>query len=90
MGHAARDSVAEKPLRPMQRMRGFTLLELVMVLLLVGVLAVFVAPRFEVAVFNARGFADQVGAALRFAQKAAIARRQARSEERRVGKECRL
>jgi MSHA pilin protein MshC len=61
---------------PTQRVRGFTLIELVVVLVVVGILAVFVAPRFNsIAVFNTRGFADQVGAALRFAQKAAIARR---------------
>ncbi|HEX4943229.1 MAG TPA: GspH/FimT family pseudopilin [Usitatibacteraceae bacterium] len=59
----------------MQRNRGFTLIELVVVLVLVGILAVFVAPRFDTAVFSTRGFADQVGAALRFAQKTAVAQR---------------
>ena len=60
----------------MRRVRGFTLVELAVILLLVGILAIFVVPGFRsVAVFDTRGFADQVGAALRFAQKAAIAQR---------------
>lgn len=60
----------------MSRKRGFTLLELIVALVIVGVLAIVALPRFSGPVtFNTRGFADQVGAALRFAQKAAIARR---------------
>jgi len=54
--------------------RGFTLVELIMVMVIVGILAVFVAPRFfEANVFKSRGFADQVQATLRYAQKEAIA-----------------
>lgn len=54
--------------------RGFTLIELIMVMVVVGILAVFVAPRFfDVNVFKSRGFADQVQATLRYAQKEAIA-----------------
>ena len=54
--------------------RGFTLVELIMVMVIVGILAVFVAPRFfDANVFKSRGFADQVKASLRYAQKAAIA-----------------
>ena len=56
--------------------RGFTLIELVMVIVIVGILAVFVAPRFfDANLFKARGFADQVQATLRYAQKEAIAQR---------------
>ena len=55
--------------------RGFTLVELVMVIVLVGVLAVFVAPRLSNADFHARGFHDENLALLRYAQKAAIAQR---------------
>jgi MSHA pilin protein MshC len=55
---------------------GFTLIELVMVLILVGVLAVAVMPRFfDRAVFDARGFQDETLAALRYAQKEAVAQR---------------
>jgi len=54
--------------------RGFTLIELIMTMIIVGILAVFVAPRFfDNNVFQSRGFADQVKATLRYAQKAAIA-----------------
>lgn len=55
--------------------RGFTLIELVMVMVLLGVLAVFVAPRFNSSDFNARGFHDETLALLRYAQKTAIAQR---------------
>jgi len=59
-----------------RRQLGFTLVELVMVLVLVGVLAMFVAPRmFNRNDFEARGFHDQVMSTLRFAQKTAIAQR---------------
>ena len=55
---------------------GFTLVELVMVLVLAGVLAVFVAPRMvAVGDFNARGFHDETLALLRYAQKSAVAQR---------------
>lgn len=56
--------------------RGFTLIELVTVMIIVGILAVAVTPRFfGVNVFASRGFADQVQASLRYAQKEAIAQR---------------
>jgi len=54
---------------------GFTLIELVMVIVLLGVLAVFVAPRINTADFDARGFHDETLAFLRYAQKTAIAQR---------------
>lgn len=55
--------------------RGFTLIELIMVMVLIGVLAVFVAPRINTADFDARGFHDETLAFLRYAQKTAIAQR---------------
>jgi len=56
--------------------RGFTLIELVMVLVLVSAVAVFVAPRLSgIADFNARGFHDETLALLRYAQKSAVAQR---------------
>jgi MSHA pilin protein MshC len=56
--------------------RGFTLVELVMVMVLVGVLAVYAVPRMlNTGDFYARGFHDQSLGYLRFAQKTAIAQR---------------
>ena len=56
--------------------RGFTLVELIMTMVIAGILAAVVAPRFFSAdVFQSRGFADQVQASLRYAQKQAIAQR---------------
>lgn len=46
-----------------------------MVMVLIGVLAVFVAPRISTTNFNARGFHDETLALLRYGQKAAIAQR---------------
>jgi MSHA pilin protein MshC len=55
---------------------GFTLVELIMTIVIIGVLAAAVAPRFyDVNVFQSKGFADQVQATLRHAQKVAIAQR---------------
>lgn len=65
------------PWLPSRRLhqRGFTLIELIMVIMLIGVLAVFVAPRINTTDFDARGFHDETLAFLRYAQKTAIAQR---------------
>jgi len=56
--------------------RGFTLIELIMVMIILGVLAVFAAPRiFNTSDFYARGFHDETLSILRYAQKAAVAQR---------------
>lgn len=58
------------------RQRGFTLAELVIVLVLVGVLAVVAMPRLlHQSGFAARGAHDFVASGLRYAQKSAIAMR---------------
>jgi MSHA pilin protein MshC len=56
--------------------RGFTLVELIIVIVLMGVLAVVAAPRiFNSTDFYARGFHDENLALLRYAQKTAVAQR---------------
>jgi MSHA pilin protein MshC len=55
--------------------RGFTLIELIVVIILVGVLGVIAMPRFSNSDLNARGFHDETLALLRYAQKQAIAQR---------------
>ena len=54
---------------------GFTLIELVMVVVLMGVLAAYVAPRFTGTALSERGLHDETMAYLRFAHKTAIAQR---------------
>ena len=56
------------------RSGGFTLVELVAVLIVLGIVAAVAAPRlFDMAAFSERGFADEIGASLRYARRIAIA-----------------
>lgn len=60
----------------MRPQAGFTLAELIIVMMVIGILAVVAVPRmFDMDQFSARGTRDFVGAALRYAQKSAIAMR---------------
>lgn len=55
-------------------MRGFTLVELTVVLIVLGLLAAVVMPRvFDRATFDARGFSDELAQTVRYAQKLAVA-----------------
>jgi MSHA pilin protein MshC len=56
--------------------RGFTLVELVTIMILIGILAVVALPRLDLARdFGNTAFRDRVAASLRFAQKSAVAKR---------------
>jgi MSHA pilin protein MshC len=54
--------------------RGFTLTELITIIVILGIISAVAVPRFfDRNVFESRGFYDQVISTLRYAQKAAIA-----------------
>jgi MSHA pilin protein MshC len=60
----------------MQREHGFTIVELVAVMVITGIIAAIAAPRFiGVDAFDARGSYGTLVSALRYAQKTAIAQR---------------
>lgn len=58
-----------------RRANGFTLLELVLVVLVLGILAIYVLPRFSSGALSGGLFRDQVAGTLRHAQKTATSHR---------------
>jgi len=61
--------------RPRRHVKGFTLIELIMVIVLAGILAVFVFPRFSNTALPERGFHDAVWSTLAHARRTAVASR---------------
>lgn len=60
----------------MHKNKGFTLIELIMVIILIGIIAAYGMPRmFATNPFEERGFFDGLVTALRYAQRLAIASR---------------
>ncbi len=54
--------------------RGYTLIELVVVIVILGVIAAIAGPRFfGTKVFSERGYADEVASAMRYSQKISVA-----------------
>lgn len=54
---------------------GFTLVELIMVMVLMGILATVALPRFNFSGFDEVGFRDKLKATIEFARKSAVAQR---------------
>lgn len=60
---------------PAQPHGGFTMVELITVMILLGILGAFAVSRLDVATFRERGFHDALKSGLQFARKAAVAKR---------------
>lgn len=74
MNTARQMTAATSSTRKPAHLRGFSLTELVMVIVMVGVLSVAILPNFsDNAAFRAKGYSDEVQSAARHAQKLAVA-----------------
>lgn len=68
--------MTKPPLFPRDCQSGFTLVELVTIMLIIGILVVVVLPRFDLfRGFDEIGYRDKVRATLEYARKAAVAQR---------------
>ncbi|MCF8149835.1 MAG: type II secretion system GspH family protein [Burkholderiaceae bacterium] len=64
------------PSRPRHKNSGFTLIELIVVMIIIGILAFVVLPRFDLLKgFDEVGYRDKVKATLEYARKSAVAQR---------------
>lgn len=61
--------------RPPRCLSGFTMVEMITVLLVVGIMAAVAMPRMNLSGFDGPGYRDKVRATLEFARKSAIAQR---------------
>ena len=61
--------------RPPLQQRGFTLAELILVIVIAGILSAVAYNKMDVSSFKAEGTTDQVKAAVRYAHKLAVAQR---------------
>jgi len=66
----------EPPSLPPRRLSGFTLIELVTVMIVIGIMAFMVLPRLDLLRgFDEAGYRDKVKATLEYARKSAVAQR---------------
>ncbi|MEW5972927.1 MAG: GspH/FimT family pseudopilin [Pseudomonadota bacterium] len=61
------------PRPPLSSWRGFSLMELLMVMVLLGILAIVAIPRLNDTAFSEYGYFEETRSALRYARQAAIA-----------------
>lgn len=70
------DPMIQPTLRPRQRLSGFSMIELITVMIVIGILGVTVMPRFsQVLAYYETGYRDKVKATLEYARKSAVAQR---------------